>query len=147
MPEEETMADDRPKRIKKGYSIPIEIVELIDTHKYVTDGREIDFIVAAIRNYCADIDGEKSVDVVCERMAKLFRAELNNYSNRMAHMLFKIAVELAIQNHLLAAGYVNLEDSEMRFIRNQAADTVRKSRGFLSFEKALQEERDLAGGE
>jgi hypothetical protein len=64
----------------------------------------------------------------------------------MANMLFKIAVELAILNHMIAAGYVNLADSEMRYIRNKALDTVRKSHGFFSFEKALEEERALSEG-
>lgn len=80
------------------------------------------------------------------QMAKLYRAEINNHSNRMAHLMFKMAVELAIQNHLLAAGYVDLTDYEMRQIRNKASDHVRKSRGFLSFEKALEEERELNVG-
>lgn len=137
---------DKPKRIKKTYEFPYAIAELIESHKYVTNGCEIDFVSEAIRNLCADIDGEKSVDVICDRMSKLYRAEINNHSNRMAHLAFKIAVELAIQNHLLAAGYVDLTDHEMRQIRNKASDHVRKSRGFLSFEKALEEERELNAG-
>lgn len=137
---------EKPKRIKKTYEFPYAIAELIESHKYVTNGCEIDFVSEAIRNHCADIDGEKSVDVMCERMAKLYRAEINNHSNRMAHLMFKMAVELAIQNHLLAAGYVDLTDHEMRQIRNKASDQVRKSRGFLSFEKALEEERELNAG-
>ena len=136
---------EKPKRIKKTYEFPYAIAELIESHKYVTNGCEIDFVSEAIRNHCADIDGEKSVDVMCERMAKLYRAEINNHSNRMAHLMFKMAVELAIQNHLLAAGYVDLTDSEMRHIRNRAIETVRKSHGFLLFERALAEERSLSG--
>lgn len=138
---------EKPKRVKKTYEFPFAIAELIESHKYATDGCEIDFVSEAIRNHCADIDGEKSVDVMCERMGKLFRAEINNHSNRMAHLLFKIAVELAIQNHMLAAGYVDLDDSEMRYIRNKASDSVRKSRGMLSFEKALEEEHMLSTGD
>ena len=138
---------EKPKRIKKTYAFPTEIAELIDSHKYATDGCEIDFVAEAIRNYCADMDGERNVDVMCERMGKLYRAEINNHSNRMAHLIFKMAVELAIQNHLLAAGYVGLTDAEMRQIRNMANDRVRKSRGFLLFEEALEEERKMNGGE
>lgn len=137
---------EKPKRVKKTYEFPYAIAELIESHKYVTNGCEIDFVSEAIRRFCADIDGEKSVDVMCDRMSKLYRAEINNHSNRMAHLAFKIAVELAIQNHLLAAGYVDLTDHEMRQIRNKASDHVRKSRGFLSFEKALEEERELNAG-
>jgi hypothetical protein len=137
----------KPKRVKKTYEFPYAIAELIESHKYATEGCEIDFVSEAIRNHCADIDGEKSVDVMCERMGKMYRAEINNHSNRMAHLLFKIAVELAIQNHLLAAGYVDLTENEMRQVRNKASDYVRRSRGFLSFEKALEEERELNAGD
>ena len=44
------------------------------------------------------------------------------------------------------ACYVDLDDNEMRYIRNKALDTVRKSHGFFSFEKALEEERALSEG-
>lgn len=132
---------EKSKRIKKSYAFWPDVVELIETHKYVHDGREIDFMSAAVRNYCADIDGEKSLDVLCRRITQIVSAEVQCQTNRMVNMLFKIAVEMAIQNHLLAAGYVNMDDAEMRFIRNLATDNVRKSRGFLSIEQALAEEK------
>ena len=128
-------------RIQKSFRFTPRTVELLETHKYVTNGSAVDFVTAAIANYCADIDGAKNLDILCDRIYKIFSAEVGSQANRMAHLLFKIAVELAIQNHLLAAGYVNLTDSEMRSIRNQATNTVRKSRGFLSFEAALEVER------
>ena len=100
-----------------------------------------DTVSQAISNYCAEIDGEKSLDVLCNRMYKIISAEADCHSNRMATLLFKIAVELAILNHTIGAGYVNLTDSEMRYIRNKALTDVRKSHGFISFEKAMEEER------
>ena len=114
---------------------------MIESHKYVHNGREIDFVSQAISNYCAEIDGEKSLDVLCNRMYKIISAEADCHSNRMATLLFKIAVELAILNHTIGAGYVNLTDAEMRYIRNKALTDVRKSHGFISFEKAMEEER------
>ena len=137
---------EKPKRIKKSYAFKPNIVQLIETHKYVHDDREIDFVSEAIRNYCADIDGEKSLDVLCYRITQIVSAEVQCQTNRMVHMLFKIAVEMAIQNHLLAAGYVNMDDAEMRFIRNLATDNVRKSRGFLSFEQVLADEKAYSNG-
>lgn len=145
---ETTMKDEAPKseRIQKGFKFTRRTVDLIDSHKYITNGCAVDFVTAAIENYCADIDGAKNMDILCDRMYKIVSAEVDSQSNRMANILFKIAVELAIQNHMLAAGYVNLTDSEMRYIRNQALNTVRKSHGFLSFEKALEEERAYSEG-
>ena len=143
-----TVRNGAPKieRVRKTYAFTKRIAGLIESHKYVANDCEVDFITAAIENYCADIDGEKNMDLLCDRMYKIVSAEVDSQSNRMANILFKIAVELAIQNNMLAAGYVNLTDSEMRYIRNQALNTVRKSHGFLSFEKALEEERALTDG-
>ena len=37
---------EKPKRIKKTYEFPYAIAELIESHKYVTNGCEIDFVSA-----------------------------------------------------------------------------------------------------
>ena len=70
------------------------------------------------------------------------------FSNLHTHTVFSDGahtmrenVESAIQNNMLAAGYVNLTDQEMRWIRNSCLDKVRRSHGFISFEKALSEEK------
>lgn len=131
----------KPERVKKTYAFHPEVAQLIETHKYEHRGREIDFVSQAIRNYCAEIDGEKSLDVLCDRIYKIISAEIASQIGRVVNMMFKVAVESAIQNYMLAAGYVNLTDSEMRHIRNQAINNVRKSHGFISFENALEEER------
>ena len=133
----------KPKlpRVKKTYAFHADVAELIETHKYENRGRELDFVSQAIRNYCAEIDGEKSLDVLCDRIYKIVSAEVDSQTSRMVHMLFKIAVEMAIQNHMLAAGYVDLTDREMKNIRYKCLDEVRKSHGFILFEKALAEEK------
>ena len=141
-----TQEKRKTQKTKYGFHLPPEIDQFIESHKYVTNGDRSAFVSNAVQHYCAEIDGARNLDVLCDRMYKIISAEVDSQSNRMANILFKIAVELAIQNHMLAAGYVNLTDSEMRYIRNQALNTVRKSHGFLSFEKALEEERALTDG-
>lgn len=137
----------KPEKVKKTYAFHPEVAQLIETHKYEHRGREIDFVSQAIRNYCAEIDGEKSLDVLCRHIDRLVDAKIENQSSRWSHILFKIAVELGILNHMLAAGYVDLTEEEMRYIRNQCTNNVRKSRGFILFENALAEERRLSAEE
>lgn len=143
------MPGENPKEQKKKYGFRLwsDINQLVEKHKYVTGHDRSAFVTEAIKRYCAEIDGEKSLDVLCDRIGKIVSAEADCHSNRMAHMLFKIAVELSMQNYLLSAGYVNLDDAEIRFIRNKAKEAVRKAYGYISFEKALQEERALSDGE
>lgn len=147
MTENATKPQPKTEHVKKTYTFKKRTADLIESHKYVTDGCEVEFVAEAIESYCADIDGEKNLDLFCDRMYKIISAEADSQANRMAALLFKIAVELTIQNYMLGAGYVNLDDEEMRYIRNKAINAARKSHGFISFEKAVEEERRLGSGE
>lgn len=130
---------------KYGFRIRPEINDLIETHKYVTDGDRSAFISEAVKRYCADIDGEKNADVLVDRIITNVRAITRNDVNRICHAMFKICVELGMQSYLLAAGYVGLDDGEIRNIRNRAIERVRKTHGIITFEDAVNEERSFAG--
>ena len=132
------------ERVKKTYAFTKRTADLIETHKYITEGREVQLVADAIQSYCAELDGERNLDALCDRMYKIISAEVEEHSDRMSSMLFKIAVELAILNYTISAGYVNMDDDEMQYIRNRAISHVQKSHGVLSFEKALEEERRLS---
>ena len=84
------------------------------------------FVSEAVRRYCADIDGEKNADVLVDRITSNVRAMTRNDMNRICNALFKIGVELGMQSYLLAAGYVALDDNEIRNIRNRAIERVRR---------------------
>ena len=136
-----TQEKTKTQKTKYGFHLLPEIDQFIESHKYVTNGDRSAFVSRAVQHYCAEIDGARNLDVLCDRMYKIISAEIDSQSNRLANILFKIAVEMAIQNNMLAAGYVNLTDQEMRWIRNSCLDKVRRSHGFISFEKALAEEK------
>ena len=99
MKENQEIQATKPQKIKKSYAFWPEVAQMIETHKYVHNGKEIAFITQAIKNYCAEIDGEKNLDVLVNRMYKIISAEVDNHSDRMASMLFKLAVEIAILNY------------------------------------------------
>ena len=130
---------------KKNYGVRIrpEVNELIETHKYMTDDDRSAFVSEAVRRYCADIDGEKNADVLVDRITSNIRAMTRNDMNRICHALFKIGVELGIQSYLLAAGYVALDDEEIKDIRNRAIERVRRTHGYITIEDAIKEEREL----
>ena len=130
-----------PSQISPTASWKQIINQMIEDHKYMNNDDRSAFITEAVKRYCAEIDGERSMDVLCDRMYKIISAEADSHSSRMAHLLFKIAVEIGILNHMIGASFVNLNDAEMRFIRNNVTNTVRKSHGFVSFEKAVEDER------
>ena len=132
------------EKIKYGFMLRPDINQLIEDHKQLNNDDRSAFVSEAIRRYCAELDGERNLDVLCNRMYKIISAEVDENSERMSSILFKIAVELAILNYTISAGYVNMDDDEMQYIRNRAISHVQKSHGVLSFEKALEEERRLS---
>ena len=147
MTENEKKTVSAPKRVKKTYAFLPSVAELIETHKHVTEGCEIDFISDAIRTYCAEIDGEKSLDVLYERNARLFRSELNNAMSRLSRLLFKDAVEACKTNLMVGANLLAMTDDELRELDNRALDLVRKHHGYVYLPDAIKDERQLIGGE
>ena len=135
---------EKTEKKKYGFRIRPEVNELIETHKYMNGDDRSAFITEAIRRYCADIDGEKNCDILVERITNNIRAMTRNDMNRLCHTMFKIGVELGMQNYLLAAGYVAMNDEEIRDVRNRAIDRVRRTHGFITFEDAIEEERMAA---
>lgn len=138
---------EKIEKKKYGFRIKHEINELIESHKYITGDDRSAFVSEAIKRYCADIDGEKNSDVLVDRIVSNIRAMTRNDVNRICHSMFKIAVELGIQGYLLAAGYVEMDDEEIRDLRNRSIERVRKTHGFIKFEDAITEERELGTDE
>jgi hypothetical protein len=149
-PETEVFMKQTTEKVEKkkyGFRIRPEVNELIETHKYMNGDDRSAFVTEAIRRYCADIDGEKNCDILVDRITSNVRAMTRNDMNRICHAMFKIAVELGMHNYLLAAGYVELDDEEIRNVRNRSIDRVRRTHGYITFEDAVEEERDFGTDE
>ena len=54
-------------------------------------------------------------------------------------MLFKIAVEMSVNNYLRASENPRLNEANYIRLREYAADQVRKNRGWVSLEAALKD--------
>ncbi len=132
---------EKVEKVKYGFRIRPEVNDLIETHKYKHDFDRSAFVSEAIKRYCAEIDGEKSADVLIDKITTNIRAITRNDINRLCKIMFKGAVELSMLNHMLAAGYVGLDDEAVRNIRARVTNTVRKTQGYVSFEEALDFER------
>ena len=62
-------------------------------------------------------------------------------SNRMGRLLFKMAVEQAVTENILAA-VCSVDPQELERLRGQCVEEIRKTNGLLSFDKALSWQRD-----
>ena len=147
MPENNNIEPAVSERKKKTYAFQASVAELIQTHKYVKDDNETEFVAEAIRRYCAEIDGEKSLDIFYDRIAKLFRAELANSIGQLSHLEFKTAVETCKTNLMVGASLLEMTDAEMRELDNRAYALVRKHHGYIYLKDAIKDEQAFISGE
>ena len=62
-------------------------------------------------------------------------------ANRMGRLLFKIAVEMAVVENILAA-VCDVDELEVTRLRGQCVKEIKSTNGLLSFEEALSWQRD-----
>ena len=62
-------------------------------------------------------------------------------ANRMGRLLFKMAVEMAVSENILAA-VCEVDQQELKRLRGQCVQEIKRTNGMLSFEGALSWQRD-----
>ena len=64
---------------------------------------------------------------------------LDSFENRMATLLFKMAVELSVLNRVTAAT-VDVEELNLTRLRGRCVDDVKRINGCISFDQAVKDE-------
>lgn len=95
-----------------------------------------EFIEKAIRFYIGYLDEEKSVNYISLLITETVNATIKGTEQRLARLLFKVAVELGKLSHMLAA--VNdIDEETMRQLQGMVAAEVRKINGIIDCEEAV----------
>ena len=124
---------------KYGFYLRPETTELIDSHLEMSQQKSRSaFVDEAIQHYCCYLDTDHN-RVLGVEIIRVIRDTIIDQINRVAHMLFKIAVEMSVNNYLRASENPRLKEADYIRLREYAADQVRKNRGWVSLESALED--------
>lgn len=100
-----------------------------------------EFIEKAIRFYIGYLDEEKSVNYISPLITETVNATIKGTEQRLARLLFKVAVELGKLSHMLAA--VNdIDEETMRQLQGMVAAEVRKINGIIDCEEAVKYQKN-----
>ena len=100
-----------------------------------------EFIEKAIKFYIGYLDEEKSVNYISPLITETVNATIKGTEQRLARLLFKIAVELGKLSHITAA--VNdIDDETMRQLQAMCVNEVRKINGIIDCEDAVKYQRE-----
>lgn len=100
-----------------------------------------EFIEKAIRFYLGYLNEEQGVNYLSPIITETVKAEIKGTEQRLARLLFKIAVELGKVSHLIAATS-EIDVETLRRLQSMCANEVRRINGVISSEDAVRYQRE-----
>ena len=101
-----------------------------------------EFIEKAVRFYCGYLLQNKPelVEYLVPQIGTITDGIIKGSEQRLSRALFKLAVEVGVQTHVLAA-INDIDDSTLYKLRDMVTDEVRRINGIINFESALRYQR------
>jgi len=101
-----------------------------------------EFIEKAIQFYCGYLRTENAADFLPRILVTSLEGQLNLFAGRLGKLLFRLAVEVAIMSHLIAADS-ELDMDTLRNLRARCVGDVKRTNGQFSFADALRFQKGL----
>ena len=113
-------------------------IENVRTHyKHDNCKSQSEFIEKAIKFYIGYLDEEKSVNYISPMITETVKAQIKGTEQRLARLLFKVAVELGKLSHMTAA-INDVDDETLRNLHAMCVNEVRKINGIIDYEDAVE---------
>ena len=136
--------DNEKQEVKRRFQLWIKpfTLELADQYYHIDncDSRS-EFIEKAILFYVGYVTSQQNRDYLADIIPSTVKSIVDESSNRMGRLLFKIAVEMAVVENILAA-VCDVDELEVKRLRGQCVKEIKSTNGLLSFEEALRWQRD-----
>ena len=95
-----------------------------------------DFVRQATEFYIAYLRQRKSIDFLAPLLAQTIKNEIETVERNVSQMIYKLAVEQAISNNILAC-YNGVNDETVRELREMCSKDVAENNGIITFEEAM----------
>ena len=131
---------ESPQKQRMGIYLTHETLEKVEKlYKEDSCISRSDFIEKAIVFYCGYITAENYQEYFPKVVLSTFQGTLDSFEKRMARLLFKIAVEISVNNRITAAT-VDVTELNLQRLRARCVDDVKRINGSVSFPQAVDEE-------
>ena len=105
-----------------------------------------EFTEKALRFYMGYLSSEDVTEYLSKTLVATLQGILADNANRLRSLLFKWCVELNMMSHTVAAHF-KADPIDRRELRRYAVDEVKRTNGQISFDHALDTQRQLRGDE
>lgn len=100
-----------------------------------------EFIEKAIKFYVGYLDEEKSVNYISPMITETVKAQIKGTEQRLARLIFKVAVELGKLSHMTAA-MNDVDDETLKSLHAMCVTEVRKINGIIDYEDAVEYQKE-----
>ena len=95
-----------------------------------------EFVEKAVKFYIGYLDEEKSVNYISPMITETVKAEIKGTEQRLARLMFKVAVELGKLTHMTAA-LNDIDEETLRELHTMCINEVRKINGIIDYDDAV----------
>ena len=100
-----------------------------------------EFIEKAIKFYVGYLDEEKNVNYISPMITETVKAQIKGTEQRLARLIFKVAVELGKLSHMTAA-MNDVDDETLKSLHAMCVNEVRKINGIIDYENAVEYQKE-----
>ena len=118
-----------------------------DTDSKIKKAMEVDncqsqneFVEKVLRFYCGYVSASNSLEVLPPLLASAIRGSIQDTENRIARLLFKVAVELDMVMNVVAAR-MKPDDETLKRLRARCVQEVKQTGGAVTFDAAVKYQR------
>lgn len=125
-----------------GLYIDTDLLARCDAAIPLTDARSrSEFICDAIEHYIAVLNVHSNSKVLTPALESVIGGKITGTEDRISRMVFKLAVEIAVQNHLTAGRY-GFEDGFLEELRDYCIQEVASTNGRMNLADIAKEYED-----
>ena len=96
-----------------------------------------EFVENALIFYCGYLSAKNSSDLLSPALVSAMHGTVQDSENRIARLLFKMAVEMSMMMNVLAVG-MEINAADLDRLRGQCVRDVKKSNGNITFKDAVE---------
>ena len=130
------MAESKAK--KRRFPLYMTAEQDAEINEFVEDGyakSQNDFINKAIEFYIGYLRNEKNTDYIAPILSSILKSQMTDIERNLSEMIFKLAVEVAKQNHI-AACRGELDEDTLYRLNDLCCRDVASNNGRVQFENA-----------
>ncbi len=92
-----------------------------------------EFIEKAVKFYLGYLNEESNISYISPMITETVKSQIKGTEQRLARLMFKTAVELSKNSHILAS-LSDIDDDTLYALNHRCVDEVRKINGIIDFQ-------------